>query len=416
MSDDAMVMDAGTDPATSTVLDTFNAKWYNALTTQLNLSPQEFQLSQGQTVLPQTTDTLWDMMNQLPVASVVQFYSNDPTVSFSSEYTSLLSFVQAPGNAAFVNAMGADNMTTWNAAKKKYFADNPNVYTKSPAELQRDLDNFFHNWALVNLDPGQGQQCYTLYRAAVENPIYIAQELQDNLPIGGPAAFNLTQDAMLATVNAAPSQSLSFNSHDQSSALDNSWATSSYSNGGTYFYTKSGGSDATDFTQTFASADFAMTASYQHLATIPVIALSGETVTADGTSYLPWYYGAALAYAYNNPGAPVWTDPAQWDALFGPNGSMQYVITNLVVVNGLDTTVTQSQTYSKAEQTYSDNWSSEGYGCWPYYVSNSSDNKSTTSTVTVNDSSLNIHVQSALGHPVVIGVTVSSMKDLVQKA
>ncbi len=405
-------------PNTSTVLDTINAKWYTTLATALNLSQSEFQLCQGEVILPQDTDQLWDMMNQLPANSVVQYYTADNLIDFSGEYTSLLSFVQASSGADLSTAMGTTNTASWNAAKKAYFVAHPNAASSPPAVLQKALQNLFQNWAMESLvpDPGSAAQCYTLYRAGFENPIYIAQELQENLTLGGPAAYNLTYDALLKNVGAAPAVNFAMNSSQASSDISQSWANSSSSTGGSYFYSKSSSSSSTDFTQTFSSAEFTVAVSYDHFVSVPVLPLAGETVAADQTTYLPWYYGAALAYAYNNKTAAVWTDLTQWDALFGPTGSMQYVVTNLIVADGISTVTTSAQSFSTAEQTYANQQSNEGYGCWPYYVSNSSDQTTQTSTSFDSASHMTVTTVSKPGNPLVIGVLVSSVKALAELA
>lgn len=410
--------DATAGDATSTVLDTVNAQWYNTLAKELNLSVQEFQLCQGDVILPRSTDQLWDMMNQLPADTVIQYYTADTLVNFSGQYTSLLSFVQASGAADFNTAMGTGNITNWTAAKQAYFKANPSAFSDSPTVLQTALETLFQNWSMVELvpNPGSAAQCYTLYRAGFENPIYVAQELQANLPLGGPAAFNQTYEEVLGDIAAAPSVNFTMESATASSDISNSWANSSSSTGGSYFYSKSSSSQSTDFTQTFASAAFTVGVSYDHFINVAALPLSGESVEADKTSYLPWYYGAALAYAYNNKTAAVWTDLAQWDALFGPQGSLQYVVTNLIIADGTTTTTTSSQAFSTAEQTYANEQSSEGYGCWPYYVSNSSDNTTTTSTSFNASSNLVVTTTSKPGNPIVVGVLVSAVKDLAQDA
>lgn len=404
------------DPGT--VLDTVNAKWYNTLAKELNLSVEEFQLCQGDVILPRTTDELWDMMDALPADTVIQYYSPDTLVSLSSQYTSLLSFVQASSVADLNKAMGADNTKSWAAAKSAYFKANPSAFSDSAIVLQTALQNLFQNWSMAELvpNPGSAAQCYTLYRAGFENPIYIAQELQLNLPLGGPAAFNQTYEGVLGDIGVAPGVNFTMESAQASSDISNSWANSSSSTGGTYFYSKSSSSASTDFSQTFASSSFTVAVSYEHFINVAALPLSGESIDADKTTYLPWYYGAALAYAYNNKTAAVWTDLTQWDALFGPEGSMQYVVTSLIIADGTSTITTSSQAFSTAEQTYANAQSNEGYGCWPYYVSNSSDSTTNTSTTFNASSNLVVTTTSALGNPIVVGVLVSSVKDLAQDA
>jgi hypothetical protein len=108
----------------------------------------------------------------------------------------------------------------------------------------------------------------------------------------------------------------------------------------------------------------------------------------------------------------LWSDTNQWARFFGPTGSLQYVATGLVVVDGVTHTVTSDATYSSAEQTYAHSQSSSSYGCWPYYVSNSSSSTTSTSTTFDDAGHMTVTTTSPVGNPLVIGVLVSPIKDL----
>jgi hypothetical protein len=59
--------------ASDDALHTLTAQWYNSLTTALSLSPQDFQIAQGDLLVPTSTERLWDMMNQVPSESIAQY-------------------------------------------------------------------------------------------------------------------------------------------------------------------------------------------------------------------------------------------------------------------------------------------------------------------------------------------------------
>jgi hypothetical protein len=206
--------------------------------------------------------------------------------------------------------------------------------------------------------------------------------------------------------------SFAMDSSTASTDLSNSWTSSSSSDGGTYFYSTSSSSDATDFTQKFASSSVTVETTYQHVLTTQIQPLATGTVVEGPATYLPWFYPAALAAAYQDSGSDLWSDPAQWARFFGPTGSLQYVATALVVVDGVTHTVTSDASYSTAEQTYAHSQSDSSYGCWPYYVSNSSSSTTTTSTSFNEQGHMTVTTTSPVGNPLVIGVLVSPIKDL----
>lgn len=393
-------------------LHNLTAQWYNALTTALSLSPQDFQLAQGELLTPISTERLWDMMNQIPTESIAQYYTPATTNTFSSDYQSLLSYLHAPAQKSFQDAMGA-NYSAWKAAAAAYLGDPANAAAiKAAGGPAQALLAYFGTWAAINLDPGTAAECTTLYAASYDSPVYIADLVMFNLKPGAAAPYTMTQPQLVADLARGPAIQFTMDSATQSSDLSNSWTSSTSSDGGTYFYTVDSSSEATDFTQTFASGGVTVETSYEHVLTVPVQALATGTVLDSQTTYLPWFYPAALAAAYQDQGSDLWSDTAQWARFFGPDGSLQYVATALVVVDGVTQTVTSQATYDTAEQTYAHSQSSSNYGCWPFYVSRSSSSTTQTSTTFDDAGQMTVTTTSPVGNPLVIGVLVSPIKAL----
>lgn len=399
--------------ATDDTLHNLTAQWYNSLTTALSLSPDDFQLAQGELLTPTSTERLWDMMNQIPTESIAQYYTPATTNTFSSDYQSMMSYLHAPAQQAFQNAMGSDNYAAWKAAATAYLTDPANAAAiKAAGGAAQALLAYFGTWSAINLDPGTAAECTTLYGATYDNPVYIGTVVLFNLKPGAAVPYTETHPQLLSDLGQGPSVSFSMNSATASSSLSDSWTSSTSSDGGTYFYTVDSSSEATDFTQKFASSGVNVQTTYQHVLTVPIQALASGSVSEGTATYAPWFYPAALAAAYQDPSGDLWSDTSQWNRFFGPTGAMQYVATALVIVDGVQHTVTSNASYSSAEQTYAHSQSSSDYGCWPYYVSNSSSSTTQTSTTFSDSGQMTVTTTSPVGNPLVIGVLVSPIKDL----
>ena len=398
--------------ASDDALHNLTAQWYNSLSAALSLSPKDFQIAQGDLLVPTSTERLWDMMNQVPTESIAQYYTPSTIDTFSSEYQSILSYLQEPASEAFKTAMGT-NYAAWQTAEQAYVAANgATILANPPTSVTNALTGYFDIWSAENMDPGQAANCATLYAAIYDNPIYIAQLLIRHLSPGAATAYTLTQEQLVADLGHGPSVTFSMDSATASTDLTNSWTSSSSSDGGSYFYTSSSSSEATDFTQKFSSAQVTVSTAYQHVITVPVQALSSGSVTDGGTVYSPWFYPAALTAAFQDDTASTWSDPTKWSEFFGPDGALQYVATALIVVDGITQTVVSTASYTADEQTYAHSESHEGYGCWPYYVSNDSSSTTTTNTTFNDQGQMTVQTISPVGNPVVIGVLVSAVRDL----
>jgi hypothetical protein len=132
--------------ASDTALATLTAQWYNSLTTGLSLAPSEFQIAQGELIVPINTQLLWNMMNQVPVNSAAQYYTPKSLLNLSSEYHSILSKVRAAETDAFEKGMGT-SLDDWKAARKAYAADpaNHSMYDNVPASVPRRCSITFPN-------------------------------------------------------------------------------------------------------------------------------------------------------------------------------------------------------------------------------------------------------------------------------
>jgi hypothetical protein len=398
--------------ASDDALHNLTAQWYNSLTAALSLSPKDFQITQGDLLVPTSTERLWDMMNQVPSESIAQYYTPSTVDTFSSDYQSILSYLQEPASEAFKTAMSTD-YAAWQTAEQAYVAANgATILANPPTSVTKALTGYFDVWSAENMDPGKAASCATLYAAIYDNPVYIAQLMIRQLSPGAPTAFTMTQEQVIADLGHGTSVTFSMDSATASTDLSNSWTSSSSSDGGTYFYTSSSSSEATDFTQKFASSEVTVSTTYQHVVTVPVQPLSSGTVADGGADYSAWFYPAALTAAFQDDTSSTWSDPTKWSEFFGSEGSLQYVTTALIVVDGITQTITSNAAYTADEQTYAHSESHEGYGCWPYYVSSDSSSTATSNTTFNDQGQMTVTINSPVNNPVVIGVLVSAIKDL----
>ena len=406
-------------PATDTALANLDAQWYNSLVAALTLSPSEFQVAQGNLLVPEGSEQMWQLMDQIPIDATTQYYTPDSVTALSSLYRTILGDTKAPQNDSFVTAMGA-SYSDWQAAELAYYIANKPFAT--PTAQFEALTAYFSEWSSIYMDPSQGATCYTLYAPIYDNPTFVGQQLINNLSsaTGAVAAYNLPYSRLLDELKVAGDKTLSLNSSTTSSDTSNSWASSSSSTGGSYFYSTSSSSQSSDFTQKFAGSGVTVETSFAHAITIPVTPLSSgvivDTTVNDPSNptghFGPWFYPGALTQAYQNNNADVWHDPSQWNKFFSDTGSLQYLVTSLIVVDGISQVVTSDAVYTDDDQSYAHSEESEGYGCWPYYVSNSSSSTTQTHHHFDDEGHLKVTTTSPVGSPVIIGVLVSSGKAL----
>ena len=354
--------------------DTLQAQWYNTLTASLGLSPQRFQLLQPSAPLGTTSDSLWAYFNDLPPDSLAsaglsggdQFYSD-----YAAVVNQLLS-----QNGGRLKAVLGDDYAKW----ETYIQGHP------PAAGQ-DIISAFRAWAIVNA-PDKTSSGSAALSAALNDPIFLASQAVLNTSgfINNTPNFSRTIDDLSAAVQSAPSVSISFDSSNASSDISSTWSAHST---GIFFGVYSGDSSESTFSQKASSARFTVTGTYQHVLTFQ----------ADPGS---WYSSAALGTAFSQPDNTVWSHGTpNWMMTFGPNGNMLHFTGSIVVVDGVDLTITSHASYSSDEQAHYRSHSSGGF--WPFYSSSSTYTRDSDVSF-ASDGSLTVKVSSPAGNPLVLGV------------
>ena len=379
--------------AANQAMQTLTQQYYNAITSQLNLSPDQFQLAQGNVALGTLSAALWSAMDAVPSVSVAQNWTPGNFNSFSSNYGSVLARISSSSTQAFQTAMG-DYYSEW----KTYLTTNPpSDYTKIPAA--------FKNWSMVNMDPGQAQKCYTLYNQAFIDPIGQAQEMWSaagNAP--GVKAYSTSIEIADGQIEMAPSGSVSLNSNTQSYDVSHTWAQGSPS-GLFDFFIGGGSASYDDVTTTLSSAGIEMTISFTHVATLPVSPLESGTETAGPVSYPAWYVPAALQAAYNNNDFNIWNSGSPgWDSFFGDGGSLLNATRALIVVDGIKVTLTSIAAISTSEQQQFTTSFEAGF--FPFFGVSGSGGWSNSQTFD-DQGRLVVTSNCPTGNPQILGVLVS---------
>src|SRR5262249_44628425 len=126
----------------------------------------------------------------------------------------------------------------------------------------------FQAWALIHLSPGQAQNCYSLYAAALNGPVGAALTMW--AAAGGFAALQAYNRTITDVTNAlaiAPPASVGLNSLTDSANLSQTWARGSTEGFYDGFFGKLGGSyDAA--TEVITSAGVNISIQFTHLTNV----------------------------------------------------------------------------------------------------------------------------------------------------
>jgi len=362
---------------------TLQNQWYNTLATAVG-GNANFQLVQPNNPIPPqaTNDQIWQYFNNLPPATLNFNLTLSGGNQFYSDYTAVLSQLSSNALTNFQNVLGS-YYPLW----QQYLA------TVTPFPSLQQLPNIFYNWALVNAPTvaGPGRSAY---QAALLDPIFQAQNLAFNTAGFVNNVPNFTQGVtqLFQQIPNGTAQSIQFDSASANSNVTSTWA---QGNSGAFFgIFGESDSSSSQLSQQFASERVTASINFQKMITF---------VTDPPGAPNGWYSSGALhqALAATGGGQP-WRANANpnWAGTFGSGGNMQRFLGSLVIVDGINATITSQAQYSASQQTQIQQHSSSGL--WPFYWSSSS--SSFSQTVTFNsDSTMTYSVSSPIGSPVIIG-------------
>lgn len=324
-------------------MQTLTAQWYNAVVSGCGLDPTTFQLAQGFQQLGSTSEALWNMFDAIPPVSLSHYWNPAELSNFSSVYGGVINNL-VPQNSNNFQRIMADYYGQWVA----YLHTSP-----APAMPTGGILELFNNWQQLNMPPGQGQQAYTAYQEVSQGVVPVAVQMWLNAGggTGGVKAYNATIEDLNAQITpATPGKTVSMDSATESSETTHTWASGEV--GGWYDFFEGGGSTDWDkVTTETAQAGVQIEAKFAHLTTFSTGPLAKTSTDPVLQGDKPWYDSEALKLAYGHNDNFVWSQtPPSWQDTFGPNGNLRYLTSALVVVSGVQVTITSAVSLSQAEQ------------------------------------------------------------------
>lgn len=390
--------------AAEQAMQTLTSQWYNALVSSLNLSPDQFQLVQGNISIGSTSPGIWALMDSIPPQSITQNWTPQGYNSFSGQYGALIARLKDSSYGAFQAAMGS-YYTAW----MSYLQAHPPATVTSQAVVAE-----FQGWSAINMPPDQAQTSLSLLAAAFNGPIAQANILW--AAAGGPSAIKAYQQTIEVidyTIGTAPSGSVELNSATESSDTSETWAKGAVEGVVDDFFGEAGG-EYDDTTLDLTQAGLVISAQFTHVATIPVLPLSQGTVTSGPTTYPAWYVPQAVTDGYNNNNYNVWQPGTPgWTSFFGDGGSLPRATTALVIVDGITISITSEYQVQESEQQsveaefatgFFPFFGIEGEGGW---TNNTSFSDSGEITVTSSN---------AVGSPQILGILQTPLPSLISGA
>jgi hypothetical protein len=381
-------------------METLTKQWYNAITKGFSLSPNNFQLYQGNLSLGNTSEWMWDIFDTVPPESINNAYNPAQGNSFAQQYGNVVNhLVVSSGAQAFQTCMGDYYMDWMDYVKKN---GNFSIATDPSAAMKT-----FQNWAATNAP--DKISCATNLVQAVNDPVN--QAVMMFALANGKYAYNETIGDLKAKITDTHSKSVQLNSQTASSDTSHTWAGGGVSV--VYDLFSFGGSGSYDKETSKAwSAGLDISLSVDDQITFTAGPLKTPHDSDPILSkYQPWYNSAALGNAYQTKDNTVWKPGTpSWDSTFGPNGDLQFMCASLVVVDGVSFTLKSNAAYSSSEQTKIQ--AAAKLGLWPFFTATGQggfQNK-----VTFDDSgNMTVTQSSPKGNPIVIGVLVSKMSDVL---
>lgn len=371
------------DDAGGQVTQTLQSKWYNIVTTALGADPTQFLLLQPSPPLGNTSDLLWAYFNNMPPRSLTASFNPSGGNQLYSDYRAVISQLNSQAGSTFKQDLG-DYFTKWQTY----------LQGLNPMPTIEELPNVFQSWALVNANPRVAQLGATDLRNVSNDPIYRASlAVQDQSRfMNGVPNFSQTIEDLRSAIPSASSYSLNFDTATAQSNVQNTWAQGNIDG----FYDLFSGSASSQYSALatkFAGSEVTIAGSFAHA--LRFVATPGS-----------WYSAAALHSAYATSDNTMWQHGTpNWDTTFGPSGNMQYFTASLVVVDGIDLTITSSASYSSDEQK--EVQANMSVGFWPFFSMGGSGGYS--SSATFNDKGqMQVRITNPPGNPVVLGANVVS--------
>ena len=385
----------------SAILTTLSEQWYNTVVSSLGLDQTKFQLMQGALATGTTSLSIWNFFDAIPPLSLTQQFDPGGYNSLSSIYGAVVNNLVPQTDNGMQTLLG-DKYASW-AQYRQTPANVPNPLPKTPngqIDFVGVQVQMYQTWGIMNVDANTISAGTTL----LEQKDVVATAIAMYLAANGTYPYTATYAALQAALQQGQARTLSFNSQQASSDTSHSWAGGSVS--GFYeFFSGSAGGSWDSFNQQLQSSGITVSATFQSVATIPGQPLAtNQPLNPDLSSYAPWWSSAALQVARQHDDNTVWKHGAPtWSDTFGPSGNLTRLSTAMVVVDGIDMTITTNFAVSSDQRT--DIQTAARAGFWPFFSAEGQGGFHHEVTAS-NNQGATIHTACPRGNPTVIGVLV----------
>jgi len=371
--------------------ETLTKQWYDAVVKACKLDPAHFQLAQGNMGIGMLSEDIWNVLNAIPPKSSSIFYDPSQYNLFSQGYSGVISQLIPKDNGALQNAMGEQAYGEWIN------------YSKQTHDISKEA---FKTWVMLNY-PGQTEEWYGVYEDTWNHPVMLAQQaLIDvrNEPNKDCFAYEKTIATLkYSLLTSSRSHSVLMDSTNAWLGKTNSW-TESHSASFHGFFKADGDSLYSGTAQKLVQSKLTAKATFQRLVNFAAGPLAVASKDQTLKKYTPWYNSAALNIGYQSKNNLVWKlGQPDWESTFGPKGNMQRVCSALIVVDGVEVTVTSDAIFSPEEQVEVKSRATAGF--FPFF--NENEPGSLLNTVSFDATGKGtMSSRSPLGNPTIIGVMV----------
>ncbi len=393
--------------AAQDAIDTFTKQWYNGVTKGLDLSPKNFQLSQGSLSLGHDSTLLWDCFDSIPPKSINQLFQPSGTSRFSSTYSAVINNLYPQTGDVEQKALG-DKYIAWVNFKKDAANTPKDLDWSKPDAAQQAALAIFNKFAFAN---GLSQaQTNAMRTALTQTDLVTTAQILVNAA-GKKYAYTANQNGLKEAIDGGKAnKSVAFNSKTQTTDLRDAWAKASAS-GHYSFVSASASTEWDQFISKVASSGFDINVTFAKVATLLGNPYGLDSpFSTDLQDFKPWYNSSALNMAYKNNNNKVWQHVSPtWEETFGPKGSLRRRTTALIVVDGATSEVTSSASMaSNDRQKFS---AQAKLGVWPWFQASGSGGWE--NQVTKNDDSgFTVKSTTKEGNPSVLGFLVSDLASL----
>lgn len=347
--------------------------WYNRLSESLHLSTGHFQLCQP-VAIPANNEALWACTGLVPPKTLKynNWYYGQP--DFFSQYAGIVEQLQFPENS-FEQDIGSATYTKWNS------------YLQGLAQRPPDntLPSVWFQWAVIHAPAVAGIGRTHLARLALIRGSQAA--LAPYLgPDALPPEFLPAFPDLTAMLQAAPPAGFSFTSANGNPDVSGSW---SPGNDPGLFGLWTGSWCGFLINKKFSQSVISVSVQLAHFSVV--------TVTPGA-----WYNSGLLHLAWASKSAPPWSTGTGWDNYFGQNGTLNYAIGSVLVVDGLALTLTCEAGFTSEERSMIKSQVEMGY--WPIYARQKA--SVITNDVSFEPGKMTITCRSVPGNPIIMGNNV----------